>query len=373
MRRVYFLIKKEFKQGLRDPPMLAIIFLVPLIQLFILSWAVTVEVKHLKLGVIDLDRSRESRELLERFAHTEQFDFVWQGENLAAIRPLMKAWKLQAVLVIPRDFGRDLYRGLRPSLQLVLDGVDGNSAGIAMGFARKILLDYGIEFLGRPLQRIRLKPLHLADMEERMWYNPDLSNLQYMVPGIVVILLTILSLMLTGISLVKEKEIGTLEQLIVTPLKRHQLIAGKIIPFLMLAYLELGIVLTVAVSYFNIRMAGSYLLLGGLSLVYLFATLGLGIFISTVTSSQQQAMFVGWFIVVFMILFRGFFIPIPNMPPILQKLTYLNPMRYAVSIVRDIFQKGSALPYLWKDVVPLTAFSVLIFSFSVLTFHKRID
>ncbi len=373
MRRVYYLLRKEFKQVLRDRPMLAIIFLVPLIELFVLSWAVTVEVKHLKLGIIDLDHSEESRELIDRFVHTEQFDFVWEGNDLAAVRPKMRAWSVQAALVIPQNFGRDLQLQRVPSLQLILDGVDGNSAGVALGFAQKILLDYGIEFMSRPRNRFALPPVHLVDLEERMWYNPDLSNLQYMVPGIVVILLTILSMMLTGMSLVKEKEIGTLEQLIVTPLHRHELIAGKILPFLFLAYLELAIVLGVAVTYFHIQMSGSYTLLAVLALVYLFATLGLGIFISTVTNSQQQAMFVAWFVMVFMILFSGFFIPIPNMPDILQKITYLNPMRYAISSFRDIFQKGSNLSHLLKDVIPLTVFSLLIFGFSVLTFHKRID
>jgi len=211
-----------------------------------------------------------------------------------------------------------------------------------------------------------------ATMEERMWYNPDLSTQQFMIPAIVVILLTILPMMLSAMSLVKEKEIGTLEQLMVTPLKRLELLVGKLIPFLILSYVELSIVMTVAILFFKIPMNGSYVLLAFLALLYLFTTLGLGIFISTVGRSQQQAMFIAWFFMVFMIMLGGFFIPIENMPSAIQKLTYLNPMRYSIQIVRDIFQKGSSLRFLAKDVIPMAVFGFLIFTFSVVKFQKRV-
>ncbi|MBN2365129.1 MAG: ABC transporter permease, partial [Calditrichaeota bacterium] len=226
------------------------------------------------------------------------------------------------------------------------------------------------------LKKARIAPtkdIHLVEMEERMWYNLELDSQQFMVPGIVVVLLTIIPMMLSAMSLVKEKEIGTLEQLMVTPLKKHQLLLGKIIPFLILSYVELAIVMTVAILFFNISMNGSYLLLALLSLLYLIATIGLGIFISTFTHTQQQAMFVAWFFMVFMIIMSGFFIPIENMPKSLQGLTYLNPMRYFMFIIRDIFQKGSGIIYLWLDSTLMTGFALVIIFLAVGKFQKRVS
>jgi ABC-2 type transport system permease protein len=373
MRRIAYLIGKEFRQVFRDRAMLRIIFVAPIIQLLILSFAITTEVKHVKLLLVDLDNSMVSREIIDAFWHTEQFDVVGRTSDLHQIRERMRGWQAQMALVIPPNFSGDLHRHLNPQIGVVADGVDGNTAGVALSYARNILMDFGSDYLRQPQNRPSVTGPSLAAMEERMWFNPDLSSQQFVVPAIVVVLLTVLPMMLSGLSLVKEKEIGTLEQLLVTPLKKHQLLAGKLIPFLILSYIELAIVMTVAVVVFKIPMNGSYVLLAALALLYLFSTMGLGIFISTVTSSQQQAMFVSWFFMVFMIMMSGFFIPIENMPSILQKLTHLNPMRYFMSIVRDIFQKGSSLPYLWTDVVPLLIFGVLIFSFSVAKFQKRIS
>ncbi|UCF79112.1 MAG: ABC transporter permease [Candidatus Eiseniibacteriota bacterium] len=372
MRRIVHMTQKEFRQVFRDKPMVAIIFAVPIVQLFILAFAITTEVKHTKLMVVDYDRSTVSKDLVLAFVHTDRFDLAGHTTDLREVREGMRGWEVQMGLVIPAGFGADLVRGLKPQVQVVSDGVDGNSSGIATGYAHGILAGFGADYAA--VQDSGAPPAGLSSvrMEERMWYNPDLSSQQFMVPGIVVVLLTILPMMLSAMSLVKEKEIGTMEQLSVTPLRKHQLLAGKLIPFLFLSYVELAIVTTVAVLIFRIPMNGSYMLLALLALLYLFATLGLGIFISTITRSQQQAMFVAWFFMVFMIMMSGFFIPIENMPPVLQKLTHLNTMRYFMSIIRDIFQKGSSLPFLLRDVVPLAAFGLTIFSVSVLAFRKRV-
>ncbi|MCX5801865.1 MAG: ABC transporter permease [Candidatus Eisenbacteria bacterium] len=372
MRRIAQVIDKEFRQVLRDKPMLAIIFIVPIVQLFILGFAITTEVKHVKLLVVDLDRSSVSREIVREFAHTDRFDLVSYASDLREIRQKMRAWQVQMALVIPPRFAGQLQRNLKPELQVVVDGVDGNTAGVSLGYARGILAEFGATYAKEHIgagQSMRVRPV---TAEERMWYNPDLSTQQFMIPGIVVVLLTILPMMLSAMSLVKEKEIGTLEQLMVTPLKRHELLAGKLIPFLLLSYVELGIVMTVAILFFKIPMNGSYVLLALLAFLYLFTTLGLGIFISTVGRSQQQAMFIAWFFMVFMIMLGGFFIPIENMPSAVQKLTYINPMRYFIYIIRDIFQKGSSLRFLVRDVIPMGVFGLLIFTFSVVKFQKRV-
>ncbi len=368
MRRIKYMIWKEFRQIFRDPPMIAIIFMVPLIQLFILSYAITTDVKHIKLSIFDYDNSLVSREIVRAFSHTDRFDLINYQSDLRQIGEQMKAWNTQMALVIPKNFSRDLRRRLNPQIQVAVDGVDGNTAGVALGYAQGILSDYALTLQGVS----RTPPGHFLTMVERMWYNLELDSKQFIIPGIVVILLTILPMMLSSMSLVKEKEIGTLEQLMVTPLTKHQLLLGKIVPFLILSYIELAIVLTVALLVFNISMNGSFTLLASLAFLYLFTTIGLGIFVSTFTQTQQQAMFVSWFFMVFMILMSGFFIPIENMPDILQKLTYLNPMRYFMSIIRDIFQKGSEFRYLVRDAVPMTLFGLLIFSLGVMKFRKRV-
>jgi len=364
------MIRKEFRQVFRNRQMLFLIFFVPLVQLVILGNAITTEVKHLKLLVVDLDQSRESAALARAFAAAAGFDVVGHTQDQGRIKEGMKAWRVQLALVIPPRFGRDLGGGRQPQVQLVVDGVDGNSAGVALGYARGVVAGFAQTWAGeRGLGPARVHPTR---MEEQMWYNPELSSRQYMVPGIVVVLLTLLPMMLSSMSLVREGEIGTLEQLMVTPLTKYQLLLGKLIPFLILSCAELALVTAAAVRFFDIPMQGSYLLLAGLALVYLFTTLGLGIFISTLARSQQQAMFIAWFFMVFMVLMGGFFIPIENMPPLLQKLTYLNPMRYFMAITRDLFQKGASLDLLLGEAVPMAVFGALIFSFSVIRFRKSV-
>jgi ABC-2 type transport system permease protein len=373
MRRIFTMIQKEFRQIFRDRPMVAIIFMIPLIQLFILAHAVTTDVKHIKTIFIDFDKSELSREIYRKFFFTDYFRIVDLGTDLQDISQKMKRWEVQMALVIPTNFKRDLQRGLKPKVQIVVDGVDGNTAGVALAYATSILSEFGIDISRKNISQMTLKKNHMLSMIERMWYNLDLNSKQYMVPGIVVVLLTILPMMLSSMSLVKEKEIGTLEQLMVTPLTKHQLLLGKIVPFLILTYIELFFVMGAAILAFKLQVNGSILLIAFLAFIYLFTTLGFGIFISTFTHSQQQAMFVSWFFLVFMILMSGFFIPIENMPVVLQRITYIDPMRYFMSIVRDIFQKGSTLRHLWVDILPMTAFGLTIFTFGILKFRKRIS
>ncbi len=359
MRKIGYMIRKEFRQIFRDPPMIAIIFFVPIVQLLIFSFAVTTEVKHVKLVIADLDGSSRSREIRRSFESTDWFRTTSVTRDLSEIESRMRGWDAQLGLVIPARFGEDEERGLTPQIGIVIDGVDGNAASVAMGYATGIL------------SRGTQDP-HLV-MKERMLYNPDLDSKNYMVPAIIVVLLTIIPMMLSAMSLVKEKEIGTLEQLLVTPLSKRQLLMGKLTPFLILSYAELAIVTTIAVLVFHIEMNGSYLDLAFAALLYLGTTIGLGIFISTFSGTQQQAMFFAWFIMMFMILLGGFMIPITNMPLAVQRITYLNPMRYFIFVVRDIFQKGSGLEILWRDVAALAAYGILIFSFGVFKFRKRVS
>lgn len=371
MQQIYYIIRKEFKQIFRTREMIAIIFIAPLLQMLILGFAITNEVKHVKLIIADHDNSFISRELTRSFQNTDRFDFIGYLNSDKAIGDAIHSWNAQIAIIIPPQFGRDLQRNLNPEIQLIVDGIDGNTAGVALGYARGIITQFIQDRLSHPVQGVNLKEVRLVQQEDRMWYNINLDNAQFMVPGIVVVLITIISMMLSAMNLVREKELGTLEQLMVTPIKKHQLLLGKLIPFLILTFVELAIVMNIAQIIFSIKMEGSLALLFGLASLFLFTTLGLGIFVSTITHSQQQAMFVSWFLMVFMLLMSGLFIPIENMPPVLKKLTYLNPMRYFMYIMRDIFQKGASIQYLLKDVIPMTFYGLVIFVFSILKFQKR--
>lgn len=373
MQQIYYIVRKEFKQIFRTREMIAIIFVAPMLQMLILGFAITNEVKNVKLVIADRDNSHISREMIKGFQNTDRFTFVGYLNSDEGLKDAIHSWKAQMAIVIPTGFGRDLQRNLNPEIQLIVDGIDGNTAGVALGYARGIINQFAQDYLNHPLKRVHLRNIHLVQQDDRMWYNINLNNAQYMVPGIVVVLITIISMMLSAMNIVREKELGTLEQLMVTPIKKHQLLLGKLIPFLILTFIELAIVMKAAQIIFSIKMEGSLFLLFSLSFLFLFTTLGLGIFISTVTQSQQQAMFVSWFLMVFMILMSGLFIPIENMPMLLKQLTYLNPMRYFMYIMRDIFQKGSSIQYLVRDVLPMTLYGLIIFTFGILKFQKRVS
>ncbi len=375
MKVIRHLLIKEFKQIFRTKEMVAIIFGMPLIQLIVLGFAITNEVKNVSLIISDQDDSPISREIVHAFENTDRFQIVGYEKDIRVIENSIQNWEAQMALVIPSGFSKDFQRREGGEIQLLADGVDGNSAGIATGYAQSILSS----FQSPPTMTLRLisnpqmASINMVTVKERMWFNEDLDNAQYMIPGIICVLLTVVSMMLSSINLVREKEIGTLEQLMVTPIKRYQLLLGKILPFLLLTFIELGIVTFFGKQIFSIDIRGSYLLLSVLSFLFLFTTLGLGIFISTITGTQQQAMFVSWFFMVFMIMLSGFFIPIDNMPDFIQKLTYLNPMRYYLYIVRDIIQKDANFVYLLKDAIPMTIYGLVIFIASTLKFQKRVS
>jgi ABC-2 type transport system permease protein len=366
---------KEFKQIFRTREMLGVIFGIPLIQLVILGFTITNEVKNVSLIISDRDNSRISREIIRSFENTDRFTIIDYTSDQKRIEDSIQKWEAQIAIIIPHNFGHDYERGKDAEIQLLADGVDGNTSGIAIGFAQGILADFQIpdKINLRYMTPTSGRPGRNVQMEERMWFNEDLDNAQYMIPGIIAVLVTVVSMMLSSINLVREKEIGTLEQLMVSPLKKYQLLMGKILPFLILTFAEVALVLFFGQLIFSVEVKGSYLLLAGLAFLYLFTTLGLGIFISTITSTQQQAMFVSWFFMVFMIMVSGFFIPIENMPDIMQKITYLSPMRYFLYIVRDIIQKDINFFYLLKDIIPMTLYGLLIFVVSTIKFQKRVS
>ena len=365
-------IKKEFRQITRSREMLIVLFAMPAVQLLVMGFAVTNEVKNLRLGILDYDRSASSRDLVNSFDSGDRFQLVQVSESDNASE-LISSWKTQLVLVIPPDFGADYQTGRKSSLQLVLDGIDGNSAAVANSYAAGVIADFQQRQSNPGLHRAPLPGRNSGiQLISQMSFNPDLKSSLNTIPGIIAILVTVTSMMLSAISLVKEKELGTLEQLMVTPVKKYQLMAGKLIPYLIITLAQLQVAIVLAGLIFGLQLAGSYLTLILFSVIYLFTSLGLGILISSRVASQQQAMFFSWFIMVVFILLSGFFVPIRNMPKIIQWISFINPLSHYMTVLREIVIKGSSLAQLSHELWILSGNGLLIFGFSVLSFRKRV-
>ncbi|NIR51780.1 ABC transporter permease [candidate division KSB1 bacterium] len=374
MQPILYLIQKEFRQIFRDKPMLFIIFFAPLVQMTILGFAITIDITNVSTVIVDHDKSPISREIARAFEHNSYFVVKGYVDGESEIRKRIDAWEAQIAIVIPNDFARDLNLGLRPEIQVILDAVDGNTAGIAFGYVRGVLANFTVDIIqSNPHLAAQMREASVTDPQTRMWYNLDLESKNYMVPGLIAVLLTLVSMFLSSMGLVREKEIGTLEQLMVTPIKTWQLILGKVLPFLILGFVALAIMLVVAFVVFQLSLAGSIVLLFALSTLYLLSTLGLGIFISTLAQTQQQAMFISWFFMIFLIFMSGFLFPIENMPAVVQKITYADPMRYFVIILREIFLKGSSAKFLVNEILSLTGMGLIILGLSTLKFQKRVS
>jgi len=375
MNTIISIVRKEFLQIFRDPMMLRIIFLVPLIQLFILGYTITLDVRNVGLVVRDEDRSELSRQLVEKIIHSRRFRIVGYEQSQTELKSYFEHSLASVSLAIPRGFEEDLLNGRKPELQVLLDGVDSNTSAVAMGYLQRIIATLEVKLpqasllkLGSPAsEQLRI------DSRVRVWFNPNLESKFYILPGIVAFLLTMTTTILTGMGIVREREIGTLEQLSVTPIRSYQLILGKTIPFAILGFVLFLMGLSVVSFWYGIHMAGSLLLLLVFTFIFLLTTLGVGLFVSTLASTQLEAVFITFFFIIFALLMSGLFAPIHNMPPIVQKLTYLNPLRYFIEIIRGIYLKGSGLEYLWKDGLILLGCGSAIMSLSILRFKKRVD
>jgi ABC-2 type transport system permease protein len=276
-------------------------------------------------------------------------------------------------VVIPKHFGRSLETGRPAEVEILLDGHNSNTAGIALGYCNRILYRFASDRAAEGIARapsIARAP-RFIEPETRIWYNPELKSVYFMIPGIIAILLTIITMLLTGLAIVKERESGTLEQLLVTPLKPWQIIAGKTIPFAMLGLAEMALATTVGVLWFHIPIVGNVALLALLGFTFILATLGLGVLISTLAGTQQQALFITWFFLQIFILLSGLFYPIENMPRAVQWITVINPLRYFIAINREIFLKGGGLGVLWPELRSLLVIGVCVFGFATMRFHKR--
>ena len=374
MKTIMHLIRKEFYQFLRDRSMIAIVLLAPTIQLILLGYAAILDVRNIPLVVLDMDSGYHSRALVDRFVNSGYYSVVDHIHSMNEIDDYIDRGDASVALVIPRHFGNDLYAGYSAKLQVIIDGSETNIATTGMNYASMIVTRYSQNIMLERIDRSMHGSVNSRVIPEiRIWYNPGLESRNFMIPGIVGMLLMVITINLTSLSIVKEKEIGTFEQLAVTPVRSYHLLAGKTIPAMIIGMADVILVLSIAYLHFGIPIKGSILLLLFLSLIYLLTTLGLGLFVSTISRTQQQAMMTSVFFVMLpMIFLSGFVFPISNMPVIFQNISYLLPLRYFFEIVRGIFLKGIGLADLWKQVVMLSIFGVAIFTLSALRFRKNV-
>lgn len=376
MKTIIHFIKKEFLQFKRDPKMFAMILLAPIIQLIFLGYAANFDVNVVHTAVYDMDKSEASRKYIESFKSTGYYSFDYYVDNYDQLTEHIDNAEVIMGLVIPRGFEEKIDRRETVQVQAIFDGSDGNTASIAAGYLQGITQRYSKEVVTDIRNKLGMQvvPVGSVQSETRVWYNPELKTRNFMVPGIVALLLMIITLILTSLAIVKEKEIGTLEQLIVTPIKPIQMIIGKLIPFTLLGFVAVILVITAMNIIFGIAVKGSVTFLLFSSFVFILSTLGLGLFISTISKTQQQAMMLAIFLVMMpMVFLSGFAFPIENMPAIIQAITYIIPLRYFMTIIRGIILKGIGIADLWPQLLAMLGLGVLILGLSVQRFQKRID
>lgn len=368
MRTIFYILQKEFLQIFRNKAMLPIIFVMPFLQLIVLSNAATFDIKSVRLHTIDMDHSTFSHRLVEKFAATGYFHITRASHNeQEGVRDVAEN-KAHLVLRIPHNFGRELHMRGVAKVQLLINAEDGASAGVVQAYTASVLADFGGDVR---LEVVRGANANAAiDVSYAYWYNPELNYKTFMVPGILVLLVTLIGFFLSGMNVVREKELGTIEQLNVTPIRKYQFIAGKLIPFLVIALVELGFGLVISRLLFHIPMVGSLSLVFGVATVYLLAVLGFGLFISTMTDTQQQAMFISWFFMVVFILMSGLFTPIESMPEWAQVLTILNPIAYFIKIIRQVLLKGAGIADILQPLAGLAVYAVVMMSLAVVRYRK---
>ena len=370
--RLRNMLIKEFLQVLRDPKMRGVIFVIPLVQVMVFGYAVTTDVRNVPVAVLDFDQSVASRELLSRFSASGYFRFVSQTRNVNDATHLLDKESVGAILRIDQGFEEDLRAGRTAKLQVIADGTDSNTAGIVLGYTERIAGEFSGKVLLTRFSRLRGEgPLPgTVELISRAWFNENLESRNFYVPGVIAIIVMLVTLMLTSMAIVREKEIGTIEQLLVSPITPAEFILGKTLPFALIGYADVLLVAALGVFWFEVPIRGSLPLLLVATTFYLMTTLGIGLFISTVSRTQQQAMMSVFFFYFPAVLLSGFMFPIANMPPMVQYLTYANPLRYFLVILRRIFLKGAGTATLWPPMAALLAMGLLTLLVTTRRFRK---
>ncbi|MCX5680482.1 MAG: ABC transporter permease [Candidatus Omnitrophica bacterium] len=372
--RVFAVLKKEFLQVFRDPRMKMIIFVSPVVQILIFGYAATMDITNIPMAVYDVDNTKESREVTRDFTYSKYFKITKYLSEEKEVQHVIDHGRALCVLKFDRGFSQNLVGNRTAHIQLVVDGTDSNAAQIIVGYSNQIILDYN----NRALQDrahvylTRLNIVPYVDLRDRHWFNENLISRNYYLPGVIVLIVSIMSLLLSAMAIVREKEIGTMEQLMVSPLKPIELIIGKVVPFGIIALVQVILITVVGNLWFNVPLRGSIPLLFISTLIYLMTTLGAGLLISTICATQQEAMMSVFLFYFPATLLSGFAYPIANMPVIIQYLTLLNPMRYYLTIIRAIFLKGVGVAVLWDEMTVLFIMGAFMIFMSAKRFRKTI-
>lgn len=374
--RTWAITRKEFIQIFRDVRTLAVVIVLPVLMLMLYGYAINLDVKHLRTAVVDEDKSAAARELVRAFENNEYFEVVRYLEAPAQVDGTIERGEARLALVIPRGYARDLASGRRAQVQVLVDGSNPTTASVALSYVSGVMQSYSTQVTLAAAARAgvgRSEFLRPVDYQPRVWYNPELNSTNYIVPGLIAVILMMLSALLTSMTVVRERERGTIEQLVVSPVMPRELMIGKLIPYVIIAFADVVLVTVAGRMLFDVPLRGSPLLLLALSAVFLVAALGIGLVISTVSTSQQVAMTIA--IMATMLpsfLLSGFVFPIASMPRAIQLLTYLIPARYFLVIVREIFLKGVGAQVLWRQAAPLVVFGVAAIGIAALRFKKRL-
>lgn len=362
--RIRHIMIKEFLQTLRDPRMRFVLIAVPVLQSIVFGYAVTTDVKQIALAIMDRDNTPESRRLISDFGSSHYFHIVKRVFREDEIRDLMDHGSVKAVLQINTGFGGMIRSGKTASAQMIVDGTDSNTAGIVLNYSGGVINKYNFEFksIGQPI-----------DLRTRAWFNENLESRKFYVPGVIALLLSLVTLLLSSMAIVREKEIGTIEQIIVTPITKAEFILGKTVPFALIGFFDVFIITGICVFWFKVPIRGSMLLLLVCTALFIMSTIGIGLLLSTVSSTQQQAMMGNFFFFFPAVLLSGFLFPIANMPQPIQWLTYLNPLRYMLVIIRGIFLKGIGVEILWPQMAALAALGTGLLFLSTRQFKKTMS
>jgi ABC-2 type transport system permease protein len=377
VQRLRFLVWKEFLELRKDPKLFGVVIVAPILQLTLLGYAATTDVRDVPVVVADGDRSTASRELIARFDGSRNFTVLEVVSTVNDVEPYLERGRAWLALSIPSGYGVQVARSIPVTLQVIADGSDSNSTTVALGYATSLIGGYAQELVEARAAAAPAadEPVIRAGSIEpriRIWFNPQLESRHFMIPGVLALVLLVVTANLASMAIVREKELGTLEQLNVTPLRRWELIAGKLLPYGAIAMVDVLLVVAVAVFWFEVPLRGSFALLLAMSLLYVMCTLALGLFISTISDTQQQAMMTAtFFFLTPMIYLSGFIFPIENMPQVIQVVTYLIPLRYFLVIVRGIFLKGVGLDLLWPQAAALAAWGSIVLALAVSRSRKR--
>ncbi len=370
--RILTVAKKELLHIIRDPRTLVVMFLMPVVQLFLLGYAATTDIEHLRTVVLDADRSPQSRDLLDAYRTSNYFDIVATVSNERDMARMVDAGEVRAGLIIPAGYGADVTAGRTASVAFIIDGSDPTIANTAFATAQQVGQAHGVELIERRLG-ISTEQMAAIEVHPRVWYNPELKSVNFMVPGLIATIVFILTMFMTGLAIVQEREQGTIEQLMVTPIRPLELVVGKVVPYVVIAFLEIIEVLALGVFWFGMPIKGNLLLLLGISAIFLMTSLGVGVFVSSVAKTYREAVLMVSFIMLPSLFLSGFLFPLEAMPRVLQGLSYLVPLRYMLTIIRGIILKGVGLATLKWEVIALVAFGVSILVFAATRFHKRLE